>query len=99
MGITPSASFTRHDLSTLLGSSLVDVHMKNGVQAFRILCTCKLSVVTSEYAESAAFYTNGSLIERSTGFAVHQTGVGGFGFKLSSPAGVFSATYQRCFFF
>jgi hypothetical protein len=48
-------------------------------------------VVTSEYVESAVFYTNGSLIEGSAGFAIHQTGVGGFGFKLSSSAGVFSA--------
>jgi hypothetical protein len=47
--------------------------------------------------ESAVFYTDGSLIERSAGFAIHQTGVGGFGFKLSSPAGVFSAELSALF--
>jgi hypothetical protein len=51
----------------------------------------ELPFVTSEYVESAVFYTDGSLIEGSAGFAVHRIGVGGFGFKLSSPAGVFSA--------
>jgi hypothetical protein len=47
--------------------------------------------------ESAVFYTDGSLIERSAGFAIHQTGVGGFGFKLSSPVGVFSAELSALF--
>jgi hypothetical protein len=47
----------------------------------------ELSSVTSEYVESAVFYTDGSLNEGGVGFAIHRTGVG---FKLSSPAGVFS---------
>jgi ribonuclease HI len=57
----------------------------------------ELSVVTSEYVESAVFYTDGSLIEGGARFAVHRTGVGGFGFKLSSPAGVFSAELSALF--
>jgi ribonuclease HI len=57
----------------------------------------ELSVVTSEYVELAVFYTDGSLIEGSAGFAIHPTGVGGFGFKLSSPAGVFSAELSALF--
>jgi hypothetical protein len=57
----------------------------------------ELSVVTSEYVESAVFYMDGSLIEGSAGFAIHRTGVGGFGFKLSSPAGVFSAELSALF--
>jgi hypothetical protein len=36
-------------------------------------------------------------IEGSAGFAIHHTGVGGFGFKLSSPAGVFSAELSALF--
>jgi hypothetical protein len=55
-------------------------------------CPCReLSVVTSEYVESAVFHTDGSLIGGSAGFTIHQTGVGGFGLKLLSSAGVFSA--------
>jgi hypothetical protein len=53
--------------------------------------------VTSEYVESAVFYTDGSLIEGSAGFAIHRTGVGGFGFKLSSPAGFFSGQLSALF--
>jgi hypothetical protein len=60
-------------------------------------CPRELSVVTSEYVEWAVFYTDGSLIEGSTGFAIHRTGVGGFGYKLSIPAGVFSAELSALF--
>jgi ribonuclease HI len=37
------------------------------------------------------------LTEGSAGFAVHRTGVDGFGFKLSSLAGVFSAELSALF--
>jgi ribonuclease HI len=57
----------------------------------------ELSVVTSGYVESVVFFTDGSLIEGSAGFAIHRTGVGGFGFKLPSPAGVFSAELSALF--
>jgi ribonuclease HI len=39
----------------------------------------------------AFFYTDDSLIEGGAGFAVHQMGVGRFGHKIPSPAGVFTA--------
>jgi hypothetical protein len=56
---------------------------------YPLVAPMDLSVVASEYVELAVFYTDGSLIEGSACFAIHRTGVGGFG--LSSPAGVFSA--------
>jgi hypothetical protein len=100
--ITPSESFTRHELSALLGTPLVDVYMENAIARvqdtmYPPVAPRELSVVTSEYVESAAFYTDGSLIEGNARFAIHQTGVGGFGFKLSSPAGVFSAELSALF--
>jgi hypothetical protein len=57
----------------------------------------QLGFRTSEYVESAVSYSDGSLIEGTTGFAIHQTGVGGFGFKFSSPAGVFPAKLSALF--
>jgi hypothetical protein len=51
----------------------------------------KLLTVTSGYGASCIFYTDGSFIEGCAGFAVHQMGVGGFGHKILSPAGVFTA--------
>jgi hypothetical protein len=62
MDVTPFESFTRHELS------LVDVDMENaltGVQdtMYSLVAPRELSVVTSEYVESAVFYTDGSLIE------------------------------------
>jgi hypothetical protein len=68
-----------------------------GIQCSHRVATRELSVVTSKYVESAVFYTDGSLIERSAGFAIHRTRVGEFGFKLSSPAGVFSAKLSALF--
>jgi ribonuclease HI len=50
--------------------------------------------VTSEYVESAVFYTDGSLMEAR---GLLSTGVGEFGFELSSPAGVFSAELSALF--
>jgi hypothetical protein len=77
MDITPSASesFTRHEISTLLGTHLVDEHMANalaGVQDRMYPLVCYRA-----------------------GFAIHQTGVGGF--KLSSTACVFSAELSALF--
>jgi hypothetical protein len=45
-----------------------------------------LLTVTSRYAASIVFHTDGSLI-----VAFHRTGEGGFGYNISSPAGIFSA--------
>jgi hypothetical protein len=47
--------------------------------------------VTTRYAASMVFYTHGSLIDGCAGFAFHRTREGGFGYKISSPAGIFSA--------
>jgi ribonuclease HI len=53
--------------------------------------------VASEYVELVVFYTDGSLIEGSAGCADHRTGVGEFGFKLSSSADVCSAELSALF--
>jgi hypothetical protein len=70
--------------------SVSRVHFESalaGVQdtMYSLVAPRELSVVTSEYVESAVFYTDGSLIG------------GGFGFKLSSKAGVFSAEVSALF--
>jgi hypothetical protein len=71
--------------------------MENALAGVQDTMYPQLSAMTSEYVESPIFYTDGSLIELSAGFAIHQTGVGGFGFKSSSPAGTFSVD-QSAFF-
>jgi hypothetical protein len=43
------------------------------------------------------FYTDGSLIEGCSGFAVHQMGVGGFEHKIQNPAGVFTTKLSALF--
>jgi ribonuclease HI len=55
----------------------------------------ELSTVTSGYGASCIFYTDGPLIDGCVGFAVHQ--MGGFGHKISSPAGVFTAELSALF--
>jgi hypothetical protein len=60
----------------------------------------ELLSVSSGYDPSCIFYTDGSLIEGFAGFAgfsVHQMGVGGFGHKIQSPAGVFTAKLSALF--
>jgi hypothetical protein len=83
LDIIPFESYTRHELPAILGTRMVDGHMEKKL--------VKLLTVTSGYGASRIFYTNGSLIEGCAGFAVHQIGVGGFGHKILSPAGVFTA--------
>jgi hypothetical protein len=53
--------------------------------------------VTSGYGPSCIFYTDGSLIEGCASFAVHQMGVGGFGHKIQSSAGLFTAELSALF--
>jgi hypothetical protein len=43
------------------------------------------------------FYTDGSLIEGCADFAAHQMGVGGFGHKIRSSAGVFTVELSALF--
>jgi hypothetical protein len=64
---------------------------------YPLVAARELSVVTSVYVESVVFYTDGSSIEGTAGFTIHRTGVGGFGFKFSSPAGVFSDELSALF--
>jgi hypothetical protein len=47
--------------------------------------------VTSGYGWSCILHTDGSLIESYAGFAIFQMGGGGFGHKVLSLAGVFTA--------
>jgi hypothetical protein len=53
--------------------------------------------VASGYGASCIFYTDDSLIEGCVGFAVHQFCVGGFGHKIPSPDGVFTAELSALF--
>jgi ribonuclease HI len=102
LNIVPSKSKTRHELPALLGTPLVDGHMEKkltNVQEamYSMVAPCELLTVTSGYDPSCIFYTDGVLIEGCAGFAVHQMGVGGFGHKIQSPAGVFTAELSALF--
>jgi hypothetical protein len=57
----------------------------------------ELLTVTSGYGPSWIFYTDGFLIEGCAGFAVHQMGLGGFGYKIRGPAGVITAELSALF--
>jgi ribonuclease HI len=48
-------------------------------------------MVTARYVSSMVLFTDGSLIDGCIGFAFHQTGEDGFGYKISIPAGIFTA--------
>jgi hypothetical protein len=76
-------------LPALLGTPLVDGHMKKKLT--------KLLTVTSGHGASCIFSTDGSFNEECAGFALHQMGVGGFGHKILSPAGVFTAVLSGLF--
>jgi hypothetical protein len=53
--------------------------------------------VTTRYAAPMVFYTDGSLIDGCAGFAFHRAGKGGFDYKISSPAGVFTVELTALF--
>jgi hypothetical protein len=85
-----------HELPALLGTPLVDEHMEKKLAnvheaMFSLVTPRKLLTVTYGYDPSCIFCTDGSLIEGCAGFAFHKMGVGGFGHKIQSPAGVFTA--------
>jgi type III secretory pathway component EscT len=42
------------------------------------------------------FLTDGSLIDECAGFAVHQIGESGFGYKISSPACILLRSLLLC---
>jgi hypothetical protein len=47
--------------------------------------------VTTRYTRPMVFNTDGSLVDGCAGFVIHRTEEGGFGHKISSPAGIFTA--------
>jgi hypothetical protein len=53
--------------------------------------------MTVGYAASMIFYTVGSLIDGCAGFGFHRTGEGGFGYKISSSAGIFTTELTALF--
>jgi hypothetical protein len=58
---------------------------------YSVVAPRELLTVTARYAASMIFYTDGSLIDRCTGLLFHRTGEGGFGYKISGPAGILTA--------
>jgi hypothetical protein len=64
---------------------------------YSLVAPRKLLTVTSGYSPSYIFYTDGSSVEVCAGFAVHQMGVGGFGYKIKGSAGVFIAELSALF--
>jgi hypothetical protein len=54
---------------------------------YSVVAPRELLTVTTRYAASMIFYTDGSLIDGCAGFAFHQTREG---YKISSPAGIFT---------
>jgi hypothetical protein len=100
--IVLSESFTRHELPALLGTPLVDGNMEEklaNVQEamYSLVAPRELLTVTSGFSPSCIFYTDGSLIEGCADFAVHQMGVGGYGYKIQGPASVFTAELSALF--
>jgi hypothetical protein len=65
----------------------------SGVQTsmYLVVAPQELTTVTARYAASMAFYPNGPLIDGCAGFAFHRPGEGGFGYKISGPAGILTA--------
>jgi hypothetical protein len=58
---------------------------------YSVVAPRELLTVTARYATSMVFHTDGSLIDGCAGLAIHRTEEGGFGYKLSSPASIFTA--------
>jgi hypothetical protein len=48
-------------------------------------------VVPSRYTTSIVLNTDGTLIDGRAGFVIHWTEEGSFGYKISSPTGIFTA--------
>jgi hypothetical protein len=71
----------------------------SGVQTFMysVVAPLELLTVTARYAASMVFDTDGSLIDGCAGFAFHRAGEGGFGYKISSLAGIFTAELTDLF--
>jgi hypothetical protein len=100
--IVPSEFSTRHELPALFGTRLQDGHMKKKLANIQeamcsLMAPRELWTVTSRFGLSCIFYTDGGLIEGCAGFAVHQMGVVGFGYKIQGPTGVFTAELDALF--
>jgi hypothetical protein len=96
LNVVPFESFTRHDLPALLDAHFVGDHGEaafSRVQAsmYSVVAPRELLTVTTKYATSMIFYTDGSLIDGCAGFAFHRTREGAFGYKISSLAGISTA--------
>jgi hypothetical protein len=102
LNVVPSESFTRHDLPALLAANFVGDQMEAALcrvhaSVYSVVAPRELLTVTARYATSMIFYTDGSLIDGCAEFAFHRTGEGGFGYKISSPAGAFTAELTALF--
>jgi hypothetical protein len=64
---------------------------------YSVLAPRELLTVTAKYSASMVFYTEGFLIDGCAGFAFHRTGEGGFGYKISSLAAIFTAELTALF--
>jgi hypothetical protein len=58
---------------------------------YSVVAPRQLLTVTTRYAASIVFYTDGSLINGCEGFAFH------FGYKIPIPAGIFTAELTALF--
>jgi hypothetical protein len=102
LDIVPCESFSWHELPALLGTPLADGHMEKklaNVQEamYLLVAPHEFLTVTSGYGPLCIFYTERSFIEGCVGFAVHQMGMGGFGYKIRGPTGVFTAELSALF--
>jgi hypothetical protein len=78
-------------LPTLLGDHMKRALTRIQISMYSMVAPRELLTVTARHGASIAFDTDGSLIDGYAGFAFHRTGEGGFGYKISSPAGIFTA--------
>jgi hypothetical protein len=97
-----SESFIQHDFPALLATYFMCDHIKralSGVQTsiYSVVAPRELLTVTAMYAASMVFHTDGSLIDGCTRFAFHRTGEDDFGYKISSPAWIFTAELTALF--
>jgi hypothetical protein len=91
-------------LQAILATHFVDDHMEKALSGIQtsmrsVEATRQVLTVTSRYATSIVFYTDGSLIDECScsGFVIHRTEEGGFGNKISSPTVIFTVEFTALF--